>query len=343
VVLTSFGQEVNDIKLKDYRPVSIYRIPVTNISKAKYQAIDMHTHVYARNKEEIVKWIKTMDDCGIKKSIVFTGTTGSRFDDLIRLYSEYSDRFELWCGFDYTGYDQPGYGPDAVKELERCVAAGAKGAGEIMFKGKVNPPSSLTKTIMLPDDPQMDILFEKCAELKIPVNLHISEDKWMYEKMDSTNDGLINASKWRIDTGDGSKSHEEMLSRFENTLKKHPNTTFIASHLANCCADLSYLGNLFDRYPNLYADISARYGELAPIPKFVKEFMEKHQDRIVYGTDMTFRENIYRTTFRILESADEHFYEVDMFGYHWPLYGLALSDISLKKLYSDNPLKIISR
>jgi hypothetical protein len=58
---------------------------------------------------------------------------------------------------------------------------------------------------------------------------------------------------------------------------------------------------------------------------------------------MTFRENIYRTTFRILESADEHFYEVDMFGYHWPLYGLALSDISLKKLYSDNPLKIISR
>jgi hypothetical protein len=32
-----------------------------------------------------------------------------------------------------------------------------------------------------------------------------------------------------------------------------------------------------------------------------------------------------------------------MFGYHWPLYGLALSDISLKKLYSDNPLKIISR
>ncbi|MBP1674774.1 MAG: amidohydrolase 2, partial [Bacteroidetes bacterium] len=63
----------------------------------------------------------------------------------------------------------------------------------------------------------------------------------------------------------------------------------------------------------------------------------------VYGTDMSFSERIYRVTFRILESADEHFYEIDMFGYHWPLYGLYLSDETLKKLYRGNALKILSR
>ena len=343
VFVNSYGQDVNDLKLRNYRPVSIYKVPVTNVAKAKYPATDMHTHVYARNDQAVDQWIKAMDACGIEKSIVLTGATGARFDTIARMYAKYGNRFELWCGFDYTGYDKPGYGPEAVKELERCFKKGAKGVGELMYKGKGIPPSSSGRTMMLPDDPRVDILFEKCAELGIPVNLHISEDKWMYEKIDSINDGLMNAAQWQVKSEYGSKSHEEMIDILENTLKKHPKTTFIAAHLANCCADLSVLGNFFDKYPNLFADISARYGEIAPIPKFVREFIEKYQDRLVYGTDMTFNEKIYRVTFRILETADEHFYESDMFGYHWPLYGLALSDKALKKLYKDNAIKIMNR
>ncbi len=342
-IVMSPGQDVNDLKLKDYRPKSIYNIPVTNVNMAKYPAIDMHTHVYGRDDKTIARWIKAMDACGIEKAIVFTGATGARFDTLVKMYSGYGNRFELWCGFDYSGYDKPGYGPEAVKELERCVKNGAKGIGEVMFKGKGISPASKNKIILLPDDPRMDLLFEKCADLKIPVNLHISEDKWMYEKMDSTNDGLMNASEWQVKIENGAKTHEEMLQRLENTLKRHPRTIYVAAHLANCCADLSVLGNYFDKYPNLYADISARFGEIAPIPRYVHDFIEKYQDRFVYGTDMSFSERIYRVTFRILETADEHFYETSLFGYHWPLYGLYLSDKTLKKLYRDNALKIINR
>lgn len=341
--VASQGQDVNELKLKDYRPKSIYNIPVTNVAKAKYPAIDMHTHVYGRTNDEIVRWIQTMDACGIEKAVVFTGATGTRFDDLVKLYSGYGDRFELWCGFDYTGYEEPGFGPAAARELERCFKAGARGVGEVMFKGKGIPPSSKTQTIMLPDDPRMDILWEKCAELGLPVNLHISEDKWMYEKMDSTNDGLMNAAKWEVKMEYGAKTHEEMLERLENTVKKHPRTIFIAAHLANCCADLSVLAGYFDKYPNLYADISARFGEIAPIPKYVHDFIEKYNDRIVYGTDMSFNERMFRVTFRILETADEHFYETNMFGYHWPLYGLALTDETLRKIYRENALKLLMK
>jgi hypothetical protein len=35
-----FCQDVNDLKLKDFRPVSIYKIPQTQIEKAKYPVID---------------------------------------------------------------------------------------------------------------------------------------------------------------------------------------------------------------------------------------------------------------------------------------------------------------
>ncbi len=161
--------------------------------------------------------------------------------------------------------------------------------------------------------------------------------------MDSTNDGLMNASDWEVKIENGAKTHEEMIDRLENTVRKHPRTTFIAAHLANCCADLSVLGKFFDRYPNLYADISARYGEISPIPRFVHDFIVKYQDRFVYGTDMNFNERIYRVTFRILESSDEHFYETNLFNYHWPLYGLYLGDQTLKRLYRGNAAKLTGK
>lgn len=69
--------------------------------------------------------------------------------------------------------------------------------------------------------------------------------------------------------------------------------------------------------------------------------MEKYADRIVYGTDMGSESSMYRITFRILESADEHFYEHDLFAYHWPLYGLNLNDATLKKIYSENARQIM--
>jgi predicted TIM-barrel fold metal-dependent hydrolase len=103
------------------------------------------------------------------------------------------------------------------------------------------------------------------------------------------------------------------------------------------------LGKLFDQCPNLYADISARFAETAAIPRFVAQFYQKYQDRIVYGTDMGMSRDMYQLTFRILESADEHFYAHNHFSYHWPLYGLHLDQDVLKKIYRENALKILHK
>lgn len=341
ILITASGQNMRDLKLRNYRPVSIYKIPVTLVPKPKYPAIDFHTHA-CRTEKDVATCVKAMDNCGVEKAIVFAGT-GTSFDAAMKMYSKYPGRFEIWCGFDYKGYDKPGYGPDAVKELERCVKNGARGVGELMFKGKGIAAGAKDTVIMLPDDPRLATLFQKCAELKLPVNLHVSEDKWMYEPMDSTNDGLMNAAHWEIKIENGAKTHEEMLIRLENTLKKYPKTTFIAAHLANCCYDLDYLGRLLDKYPNLSADISARLGEIASVPKYAHNFIEKYQDRLLYAADMSlYDEIIYRGNWRILETSDEHFYELHWNSYHWPLYGLYLTDKTLKKLYRDNALKLMS-
>jgi hypothetical protein len=91
------------ILLKDYRPKSLYKIPVSEVPRAKFPIIDMHSHAYAKTTEEIGEWVRNMDEVGIEKTIILTGANGQEFDDIHRKYAVYPDRFELWCGFDYTG------------------------------------------------------------------------------------------------------------------------------------------------------------------------------------------------------------------------------------------------
>jgi len=335
------GQESPEtILLKDYRPQSVYRIPKTEVPRAKYPVIDMHTHQYAETAANVADWVKIMDEVGIEKSIILTGAAGKEFDGLYERYSRYPGRFQLWCGFDYTGYDKPGFGPAAVKELERCYRAGARGVGELGDKGT---GMDFDKAVGLhPDDPRMDALFEKCAELGMPVSLHVADPIWMYEKMDKTNDGLMNAWEWRLDNKPNIVGHSGMIDILEKTVKRHPRTIFVTCHFGNLSYDLTRLGTLLDRYPNLYADISARYAETATIPRFVSRFYARYAGRLVYGTDMGYNRKMYQITFRVLESLDEHFYETEQFGYHWSMNGFGLSDGILKQVYRDNATKILN-
>jgi len=345
IAVAARAQNPEELLLKNYRPKSIYKIPVTRIEKAKFPVIDMHSHPYGKTKGDIQEWIKTMDKFGIEKTLILSYATGARFDSLYRVYSAYGNRFEVWCGFDYTGNNEPGWSERAVKELERCARMGAKGVGELGDKGLGEFYSTPTKGWgMHIDDPRMKPLWKKCAELKLPVNVHVAEPMWMYEPMDSTNDGLMNAYEWKIDhTKPGLLEHGQLIKTLENAVRDNPGTTFVACHYANCEYDLSILGNLFDKYPNLYADIAARYAETATIPRYMKAFLERYQDRIVYGTDMGVNPDMYAFTFRILESSDEHFYAHNQTGYHWALNGFGLSDAVLKKIYKTNAMKILKR
>ena len=330
------------ILLKDYRPKSLYKIPITEVQKAKFPVIDMHSHPYEKSPEEIAERVRTMDEVGIEKTIILTGATGKKFEDIYRKYASYPNRFDLWCDFDYTGYKEAGFGPAAVRELERCHQAGARGVGELHDKGKGLTSGTMNAYGMHPDDARMDSLFERCGQLGMKVSIHVADPIWMYQPMDSTNDGLMNAFDWRLDNQPNIVQLSGMIDILERTVQKHRNTTFVACHFANLSYDLTRLGEVLDRHPNLYADIAARYAETAPIPRFVSQFYAKYADRLVYGTDMGFDKTMYQLTFRILESSDEHFYVHGMFGYHWSLNGFGLPDEVLRKVYRTTAEKILA-
>jgi uncharacterized protein len=338
--------------LKDYRPKSIYKIPATKISKARYPVIDCHTHPYARTPSQVEQWVRNMDAVGLEKGIVLTMATGEQFSEIRKRFSPHRDRFELWCGFDLERFNSAGFEQRALDALERCHDLGATGVGELEEKGRgigapigTEPASwhiRATGPRPHPDNPRLDPLFERCSRLGMPVSIHVSDPPWAYEPMDQTNDGLMNAYTWRIAVKPGVMGHQALIESLERAVGKHPKTIFFACHLTNQCNDLSSLGEMFDRNPNLYADIGARYAETACIPRFVSQFFNKYEDRILYGTDMGYDQEMYRTTFRVLETADEHFY-IFNYEYHWPASGFNLSDSLLKRIYRENALAAFAR
>jgi len=333
-----YSQNPQELKLKDFRPKSIYKVPVTLVKKAKFPVIDMHSHAFAKTGEDVANWVKTMDEAGIAKTIILTGATGAKFDSIYSLYSKYPERFELWCGFDLYGYKEPGWLEKAIKELERCYKLGARGVGELSDKGAgLRYSAGFGPHI---NDPLIKPLIKKCGELHMPVNIHVADPYWMYLPMDSTNDGLMNAYTWKIDsTKEGIIGHAQLIKTLEDVVRDNPNTTFIACHFANCEYNLSILGSLLNKYPNLYADVSARFGETSTIPRYMASFYDKNQDNLLYGTDNIPEADMYEITFRILETLDEHFYYYRF--YHWPSYGFGLNDNILKKVYQSNAKKIL--
>lgn len=375
------------ILLNDYLPKSIYRIPVTEVPRARFRIFDGHDH--GHGPLSVAEMIRIMDRVGVEKTVVFTNEgTVDRFNEVARDYSSHADRFDLWCMLDLRGVGEAGFGPNAIKSLEACHRAGAKGIGELHDKGRgifsgqttvahrsagasgtqhrtgqsaLNggpaythdpspPPGSNAAIGPHPDDPRLDELWERAGQLGMPISFHTSDPIWSYQPMDSTNDGLMNGWTWRIILEPGTYGHDQLINSLESAVKKHPKTLFIACHLCNLDYDLTRLGQMFDRNPNLYADIAARFAETAPIPRFVRQFLTKYSDRIVYGTDVTYDEDFFSATFRILETEDEHFYLRGKagsanfnFNYHWALNGFGLPDDVLKKIYYDNMANIMER
>ena len=331
-----------ELKLADYRPVSVFKIPVSDIRQASFPVIDMHSHSYLHSVEELEQWVRNMDENNIEKIVIHTGTYGEEFDALYDLYKGVSDRFELWCGIDMSSWGTPDFPAKAVAELERCWKKGAKGVGELSDKGLGEKLSRKVKEpgLHLNDDLLVPI-FSKCAELGMPVNCHIGDPVWMYEEIDEHNDGYMNASKWKIDMSQpGILDLYELVATMEETCVKNPQTTFIACHFMNIGHDYDYLGQVLDRHPNLYIDNSARHLESSATPRATKKFYEKYADRIVFGTDNNPSPTMYRLQWRILESEDEHFYSPSQ-TYHWPLHGIGLEKDVLEKIYRINAQKIM--
>jgi len=337
---------MDSVALKDYAPKPSVVVPETSVPKARYPAVDVHTHAnVAKTPEQVAEWVRTMDEVGIETTVVFSGATGAEFDKLVELYlKSYPGRFQLYCSLDKTDIDKPDYPQRAVAELARCYKKGARGVGELTDKGSGLSGTSRAVNQDLPkdkrlhfDDARLDAFWEKCAELKLPVNIHVADHPSCWKPLDAYQERTPDYQHFN-QYGKDVLSWEELIASRGRLVAKHPKTIFIACHLGNQGHDLDALGKELDRYPNLYLDISARDYEVGRTPKAAVKFLNKYKDRVMFGTDMGREKQMYTAWWRLFESGDEF-----MPGrVWWRYYGLELQQPVLQNLYRGNAKRIMN-
>ena len=80
-------------------------------------------------------------------------------------------------------------------------------------------------------------------------------------------------------------SFEELMEMQENTVRSHPETTFVIAHVGSYAENLEWVSGQLEKYPNMYIDVAARLAELGRVPYSAKKiFCEASgSDLVRYG------------------------------------------------------------
>jgi predicted TIM-barrel fold metal-dependent hydrolase len=221
------------------------------------QVFDLHCHL--RPQPESV--LAHLAGAGITGANLLT--RGNVRDRVETLQAKAPGRFSWFAGDDIAD-------PSAPQRLTQAVKEGARGFGELKFH-------------VAADGPELSRMYALAGELGVPILVHFQE----------------------VDHFPGEGTWATGYARtFDKVLAAHPRTTFIGhadAFWANVSADYRdqaayptgriVAGGVTDRWladhPNLFADISANSGNnaLSRDPEFTASFLERHQDKLMFGSD----------------------------------------------------------
>ena len=341
LALPASAQDVMDIET--YKPKSTLVVPHHELTRAKYPFIDVHSHQRRDlSPAQVDQIIAEMNAMNMQVMVNLSGGAGESFRQSAETFlSRHEGRFVVFANVDLERIDDPDFAAKATKQLEADVRAGAKGLKIFKNLGMFLRDKSGRRVPT--DDPRLDPIWEKCAELGIPVLIHTGEPSPFWEPWDEHNERWLELKQRpnrRRDDPSRFASFEQTMAEQHNLFRKHPKTTFIDAHLGWFGNDLERLGRLLDELPNVYTEIGAVLAELGRQPRAARAFLIKYQDRVMFGKD-SWAPSEYRVYFRTLETADEYFDYYRPRHAHWKIYGLDLPDEVLKKIYYKNAANVI--
>jgi predicted TIM-barrel fold metal-dependent hydrolase len=357
-VLTFWGQTKPEWKPAPEVPAmpkALMKFPRTNITRAKFPAVDFHLHGNAlKTAADYKKMVATMDQTGIAVICNMDGGFGAAFDQNVKVGDAYKDRVLQFARVNWQGINEPGWSEKASAELDRCFRNGAQGlkiAKELGLTFKNRDGSYIQA-----DDPRLDAIWETCARHNKPVMIHLSDSYGRFLPIGPENE-RYEAGLWRSNTDGnyymtGHPTPDVIERARENMHRKHPNTRFVNAHMAMLYYDMDKVAAFLDKYPNADVELSATVQDLGRAPRMIREFFLKYQDRILFGSDGNPNrgiEEFWVPHWRFLETFDEHFDHpaqlrsatgAPLHG-RWRISGIGLPDDVLRKVYYANALKYL--
>jgi predicted TIM-barrel fold metal-dependent hydrolase len=326
----------------DYRPRNTLVTSEHKVPKAKFPAIDVHGHPgNVASADAINRVIAIMDSLNIKVMLVAENVSGSRLANTMAALnaSPHKDRFRVLAGIDFSNVG-PGWGERAARQLEADLKAGAIGVGEVpkSFGLRIRKGDGSRLRI---DDPELDPLWQAFARLDVPAFIHTAEPQEFFQPLDHSNERWLELALFpdRRNYQQGQPTFEQLMTERNNVFRKHPQTRFVAAHFGWHANDLGRLAKLLDEFPNVTVEAGAILYDLGRQPRAAKAFFEKYGDRIMFGKD-AFIPDEYPYYWRVFETADEYFDYYRDYHAFWKMYGMALSDDTLKKVYYKTALKV---
>jgi predicted TIM-barrel fold metal-dependent hydrolase len=317
------------LPLSEFQPQSTLVTAEHHDERARFPVIDYHNHLDALDPVDV---LRVMDACGIERIVNITMKTGDQAIQIIRkFHSVDAQRFAAIGWMDWSGVERDDFVQLTLDRLERLVEHGAKGIkfwkdlGLSVRDGKGN--------LLRIDDERLAPIFDKAAELGIPVMFHIADPDAFFLPVDRYNERfeeLAAHPDWSFYGSQFSKT--ELLDQRDRVIARHPNATFVAAHVAECGENLARATRLLENHPNVLLDISARASELGRQPYSSRALFLRFPDRILFGADLVPEESMYRLYFRFLETADEYFdypSNASRQG-RWQIYGIHLTDELLR-------------
>jgi predicted TIM-barrel fold metal-dependent hydrolase len=326
-----------------YKPTSTLVTPQNPTPRAKYPVIDIHSHQPTPiTKEAFDKLVDSMNALNLRVLVNLSGSFGDRLKqglDAIAT-SPHKDRMVLFANIDFSQPVSEGFGRKAAAQLETDLKAGAVGLK--IFKELGLRILRLDGTRLKLDDPELDPIWETAGRLGAPVLIHTAEPQKFFDAIDFDNERWLEQSLFPDRRYQDPKfpRFEELMAERNRMFAKHPKTKFIAAHGAYHFNDLARLSRLFDRLPNVYTEVGAVLAELGRQPRTALAFFVKYQDRVLFGKD-SYQPDEFPYFFRVFETTDEYFDYYRDYHAFWKLYGLALPDDVLKKLYYKNALALL--
>jgi len=339
--------------LENFCPKSKLATKSTLITRPKFPVIDAHNHLGEAfgggwDKKPLSQLIDNLDAAGVKCYIDLDGGWGENIlnEHLDHFKHPAPERFQVFGGVDWSKWAEMGdrFPEWAANRLSIQKQRGAQGLKLWKILGLTihDHKGELVNV----DDPRLYPIWQAAGELNLPALVHVADPLAFFDPIDETNERweeLGAHPDWAF-TSPPFPPFLGIVNAFANVISRHPETTFIGAHVGCYAEDLHWVGELLDRCPNFYVDISARLAELGRQPYTSKKFFMKHADRILFGTDMGPDVDTYRLYYRFLETEDEYFnYSANPIPDQgrWGIYGISLSEDVLEKVYHKNAERIL--
>tara|TARA_B100000965_G_scaffold402751_1_gene429384 strand:- start:414 stop:1547 length:1134 start_codon:yes stop_codon:yes gene_type:complete len=334
-------QEKNNLMdIEEYSPKSTLINKKTKLKRSKYPFVDVHNHQFDMPLKNLNNLVAEMDSLNMGFMINLSGFRGLYLKKSLENIKENApNRFGLFLNIDFETIDKSDFEATQTALIDSAVNSGVMGLKVYKSLGLTDIDSKGNRIPI--NDPRLAPIWDTCGKNKIPVLIHSGEPSSFWHPKDKFNERWLELRQKpnRFRDPNTNPSFEEVLAEQHEVFKKHPNTIFINAHLGWMGNDLDRLENHLDTFPNVMTEIGAVLAELGRQPKRARSFFIKYQDRILFGKD-SYKVSEYYTYFRVLETDDEYFDYYRKRHAHWKMYGLALPDTVLQKLYYKNALDL---